>query len=196
MHHLLSDIERGAFLIYDFLPGVTDIREQFPLNHDETQAIAERAGIRHPVGARARTPLVQTTDLVIDMVRDGRTVSLARSVKRSVELQELRALELEIERRYWTAKGVDWGIVTERELHAPLLRNLELLQGCNQLNELEHFQGYYAEHPVFIAAELEAWGNATLQEVCRRSMPGSALMSAAPYYSSAISLPQRSGLLT
>lgn len=62
IHHLLSDIERGAFLIYDFRDDVQDIREQFPLDLDRTQYIAEAAGIRHPVDRGSRVALVQTTE--------------------------------------------------------------------------------------------------------------------------------------
>lgn len=78
LHHLLSDLERGAFLIYDFRDDVRDIREQFPLVLDQTRSIAERAGIRHPVDSKSRTDLVQTTDLVIDLERDGWIVTISR----------------------------------------------------------------------------------------------------------------------
>lgn len=168
VHHLLSDLERGAFLIYDYLSGVTDIREQFPLDRESTLAIAEQAGIRHPQDVRTQTPLVQTTDLVIDIVRKGRSETLVRTVKPSSELQKARVIEkLEIERRYWTDRGVDWGIVTERELPATLIRNLELLQGCMWLDQLQQpFAGYYAERATLAASELEAWGSATLQQFC------------------------------
>lgn len=168
VHHLLSGLERGAFLIYDYLSGVTDIREQFPLDRDATRAIAEQAGILHPVDVRTKTPLVQTTDLVIDLVRNGQIETIARSVKPSSELQKKRAMaKLEIERRYWTDRGVDWGIVTERELPEPVIRNLELLQGCGDLDQLNQpFAGYYAERAVLVASELEAWGDATLQQFC------------------------------
>lgn len=32
IHHLFSDLERGAFLEYDWRDDVCDIREQFPLD--------------------------------------------------------------------------------------------------------------------------------------------------------------------
>ncbi len=164
VHHLLSDIERGAFLIYD----ARDIREQFPLDLDQTRSIAKAAGIRHPVDSKSRADLVQTTDLVMDLEHDGKIVTIARTVKPSDALGIPRTIEkLEIERRYWAAKGIEWGIVTERELPPNLLRNLELLQGCASLDDLNQpFEGYYRERAGLIASELEAWPDPTLQAFC------------------------------
>lgn len=169
VHHLLSDLERGAFLIYDFRDDVRDIREQFPLDRDETRSIAEAAGIRHPIDASSRAPLVQTTDLVIDLDRGGKTTTIARTIKPSSELAKARTIEkLEIERRYWSVRGVDWGIVTERELPSALLRNLELLQACASLDDLKQpYEGYYRERAGLIATELERWPRATLREFCQ-----------------------------
>lgn len=184
VHHLLSDIERRAFLIYDFRDDVRDIREQFPLDLDHTLAISGDAGIRHPVDSKSRTELVQTTDLVIDLEHQGRIVTIARAIKPSDALGKPRTVEkLEIERRYCNSRGVDWGIITERELPPVLLRNLELMQGCALLDDLNQpFDGYYRERASLIAAELESWPNLTLQAFCaqmdsRLSLnPGGALL--------------------
>lgn len=169
VHHLLSDIERRAFLIYDFRDDVRDIREQFPLDLDQTRSIAEAAGIRHPVDSKSRVDLVQTTDLIIDLERDGKIVTIARTIKPAEDLGKPRTIEkLEIERRFWAAQGVDWAIVTERELPTVLCRNLELLQGCHSLDDLNQpFEGYYRERAGLIAAELDRWPTATLQEFCQ-----------------------------
>lgn len=169
VHHLLSDIERRAFLIYDFRDDVRDIREQFPLDLDRTRSIAEEAGIRHPVDSKSRVDLVQTTDLVIDLERDGKIVTIARTIKPADDLGKSRTIEkLEIERRYWMAQGVDWGIITERELPPVFFRNLELLQGCATLDDLNQpFEGYYNERAGLIAAELDRWPTTTLQQFCQ-----------------------------
>ncbi len=63
IHHLLSDLERNALLIFDFWDDVVDLRGQFPLDRDETQAIADQGGIAHPVDSKSRVALVQTTDI-------------------------------------------------------------------------------------------------------------------------------------
>lgn len=81
MHRLLSDIERRAFLIYNFHDGVWDIREQFPLDLDQTRSIAKSAGIRHPVDSKSCVDLGQTTNLVIDPERNGKVFTIARTIK-------------------------------------------------------------------------------------------------------------------
>ena len=93
VHHLLSDIERHTFHLFDWDDAVTDIREQFPLDRDITPRIAEQLGVEHPRDVKTRTPLVMTTDFLVDMVRDGRQVLLALAVKPAEELDKPRVLE-------------------------------------------------------------------------------------------------------
>src|SRR5437763_1442382 len=44
VHHFLSRLELKFFYILEWLQHVLDIREQFPLDLDETLAIADRLG--------------------------------------------------------------------------------------------------------------------------------------------------------
>lgn len=77
IHHLLSDLEFRTLLIYDWSRIVTDIREQFPLDRDDTRRIAAAMGVRHPADPRSGTDVVMTTDLLIDMVEAGEPISAA-----------------------------------------------------------------------------------------------------------------------
>lgn len=130
VHHLLSDIERRAFLIYDWAENVTDIREQFPLDRAATQRIAGEMGVRHPSYPGDSVPVVMTTDLLLDVRIEGRDLLAARAIKPASALNDTRTLEkLEIERRFWAEREVDWGLVTERDLPPVLISNLEWLQG-------------------------------------------------------------------
>lgn len=130
VHHLLSDIERRSFLIYDRAENVTDIREQFPLDRTTTQRIAAEMGVRHPTYPGSNVPVVMTTDLLLDVRIEGRDLLAARAIKPTSALGDGRVLEkLEIERRFWAEREVDWGLVTERELPPVLIGNLEWLQG-------------------------------------------------------------------
>lgn len=81
MHHLFSDIEHHTFLIYDFHDGVRDIREQFPLDLDQTRCIAKSACIRHPVDSKSCVDLGQTTNLVKYPERNGKVFTIARTIK-------------------------------------------------------------------------------------------------------------------
>lgn len=85
VQHLLSDIEFRSFLLFDWAQDAVDIRGQFPLDRDATQRIVESTGISHPCDVATRTPLVMTTDLVIDMERQER-VSLVETERRLAKL--------------------------------------------------------------------------------------------------------------
>ena len=77
-----------------------------------------------------------TSDFRITLVEGDRTVDQIRTVKYAESLCNKRVLEkFEIERRYWERRGIDWGIVTERELAPPLARNIELLRGKQCLTD-------------------------------------------------------------
>ncbi|WP_346344138.1 TnsA endonuclease N-terminal domain-containing protein [Magnetospirillum sulfuroxidans] len=107
VHHFLSDIEVSLFYLLDWHDAVLDIREQFPLDREETQAIAERAGIKYPVDSQTRVPLVQTTDFLVDYVVAGEHRRIAYAVKPVEALSEKRKAELlELERLYWLARGI------------------------------------------------------------------------------------------
>jgi hypothetical protein len=160
IHHLLSDLEYRTLLIYDWSRIVTDIREQFPLDRDDTRRIASAKGVQHPADPHSGTDLVMTTDFVIDMAKVTGSVTVARAVKPSADLDDLRTLEkLEIERRYWTEKGVDWGIVTERELPVVPMKKLHKLVGHREFNK-----GPTPELVGMIDRELPSWPEATLRE--------------------------------
>lgn len=127
VHHLLSDLEAYVFYTYEWSKKVIEIKEQFPLLPlDETLSIAEEIGVVHPTDPVTKHPMVMSTDFVLTSQR-GLTVDFyARQVKYESALSDYRTLEkLEIERRYWLRRDVDYGIVTERDIHMPLIRNVK-----------------------------------------------------------------------
>ena len=144
VHHLLSDIERDLFFLFDWPESVTDIREQFPLDRQITQRIADQLGIKHPRDTGTQVPLVMSTDLLVDIVRDGKQVLLARAVKPSEKLSDRRVIEkLEIERRYWAEQGIDWSIVTERDIPKTFARNIGWVHTCASVETLgQPYPGY------------------------------------------------------
>ncbi|MCK0473762.1 TnsA endonuclease N-terminal domain-containing protein [Halalkalibacter sp. APA_J-10(15)] len=136
IHHLLSDLERNYFYLSEWSDQVIDIREQFPLNREITTAIAERVGIKHPEDSTSKTPLVMTTDFYITARIDNEVINLARTIKPSKDLNSSRVIEkFEIERVYWEDKNIDWGIVTEKELHKETIENIVWLRSSKKLSE-------------------------------------------------------------
>lgn len=130
-HHFLSNLERDYFYILEWSPAVSDIREQFPLELDETLSISERLGIRHPANPKTKEPVVMTTDFVIDVLVGGRASQKARSIKMSRDLASRRTIEKqEIERTYWAERKIDWGIVTELDIPKALTRNIQWIHSA------------------------------------------------------------------
>lgn len=125
IHHLLSNHELRYFYLLDWSEEVCDIREQYPLIElDTVIEIAEKAGIRYPFDGTSGFPYVLTSDFLITT----RTGEVARTIKAKKELEKSRVREkLEIERRYWTQKGVDWKIVTEDQINHQKARSIEWL---------------------------------------------------------------------
>ena len=126
LHHFLSDHESRYFYTLEWVDAVTDIREQFPIiDFETTQEIAEEMGIKHPTDPKSGFPCIITTDFLITVNIDGKTKQVARTIKPSEQLNDKRTIEkFEIERRYWAAKEIDWGIVTEKEIPKTLANNV------------------------------------------------------------------------
>ncbi len=83
-HHLLSNLEYDCFLVLDWEESIVDIREQYPLLPlEETLALAEEIGIRHPTYPGSDDPVVCTTDFLITIRRRNRVVDEAIAVKPS-----------------------------------------------------------------------------------------------------------------
>ena len=138
VHHLLSNLELSYFYILEWSPLVFDIREQYPLLPlEETLAIAEQFGIRYPTDPKTKEPIVMTTDFFITVPRSIEVIEQARTLKIAKDLQSERTLEkLEIERRYWHSRNIDWGIVTEQEIPQALAKNVEWLHTFFRIEDL------------------------------------------------------------
>jgi hypothetical protein len=138
VHHLLSNLELSYFYILEWSPVVFDIREQYPLLPlEETLAIAEQCGIRHPTDPKTKEPVVMTTDFFITVPQSIEVIEQARTLKTAKDLQSERTLEkLEIERLYWHNRNIDWGIVTEQEIPQALAKNVDWLHAFFRLEDL------------------------------------------------------------
>jgi hypothetical protein len=144
---------------------VLDIREQFPLlEYKDAMEMAKMAGIAYPTDNASKFPYILTTDFMIDTFGG----QMARTVKLSKDLNNLRTLEkLEIERRYWGKRGIDWKITTEKEIDLPQARAAEKLHCyCSE----DSMNGIGADHKA-IAAQFLALYNETrlsVQTIAKR----------------------------
>lgn len=144
VHHFLSNLELSYFYVLEWSPIVFDIREQYPLLPlEETLAIAEQCSIPHPTDPKTKEPVVMTTDFLITVPRSIEVIEQARTVKTAKDLQSERTLEkLEIERRYWQCRDIDWGIVTEREIPEAIAKNVEWLHPFFEIEYLSFLSQY------------------------------------------------------
>lgn len=165
-HHLLSKIEAGLFLILDWSDSVVDIREQFPLDREETRRIAAEMGVRHPADPQSRIDIVMTTDFLATVRTNASTKEIARSVKPAKELDIIRTLEKqEIERRYWHLRGVDWGLVTDLDLPSQRIKNLRWLHEMQSLQYMTApYTGYWDDRcSKFLSCLTQAGGMSVKQ---------------------------------
>lgn len=66
---------------------------------------------------------------------------MARTVKMKDELLKERVLEkFEIEREYWQRRDIDWGIVTEEEIHKVMARNISYIHDYYNIRDYDVFQ--------------------------------------------------------
>ena len=149
-HHFLSTLELLYYFILEWSRMVTDIREQYPLLPiDDTLAIADSFGIKHPTHPKTKEPVVLTTDFYISLRNENGSFEHARTVKYAKDLSDRRTLEkLEIERRYWEVREIDWGIVTEHEIPTELAKNVDFL------HDAWHLPKYIPEKSISPIAEL------------------------------------------
>jgi hypothetical protein len=128
IHHLFTDSETRYFYLLEWEDAVIDIREHFPLL-DYIEWVQERDDLRFDMftDKKSGTPYIISTSFLITLkAQGGKTGYMARSLKAASELEKRISLErLEIERRYWEAMGIDWGIVTNKDISAVKAKNIE-----------------------------------------------------------------------
>ena len=127
IHHLLSDQEKRTFYLFEWSDAVIDIREQYPLLDLElAMSLADEMNIKYPEDQEHHIPYVLTTDFMITIEREEKSVQVARTVKSTKELEKKRTVEkLELERRYYLAQNIDWGIITEKGISRIFASNVE-----------------------------------------------------------------------
>ena len=126
VHHVFSILERRYFYALLWSNRIVDIKTQQLLPLENTQEIADRMGIRHPINPKTHELAQMSTDFVLDVIKNDVTIIEARSVKPEKEIYKRRTVEkLEIERLYWVEKGIDWRLVTERQIPMTLAENVE-----------------------------------------------------------------------
>lgn len=115
--HLMSDLELRAYLMLRENPRVQELFEQVPLELSTTQSICEELNTYHPSNPRTKDSIVMTTDFVAYVRVDKALIPKAYAVKPFCELEDRRVYsKLLIEKRYWEQKGIEWAVITEKNI--------------------------------------------------------------------------------
>ncbi len=119
-------MEKKYFYLLEWSDIVVDIRGQFPLFDGELAInIAQEKGIEYPAFKGTDIPFIITTDFVITISSDnGKLKNIARTVKPSEDLDKKSVIEL----CYWEEKGINWGVVNERDRNHIIARQLPKYQ--------------------------------------------------------------------
>lgn len=140
--HLLSDIETRYFYLTEFDDSILQVKEHFPLmNYEDVVGEQEDIDIRKFKDKQSGFPYILTTTFLITVRgKDGNTFEVARSVKASHELEKRAVIErFELIRRYFYKKGVDWALVTNKEIPLIKAKNIEWIHPAKFLEETTDF---------------------------------------------------------
>lgn len=125
---LLSEGELNTnYYLHSGLRPVIAIFEQVAQPPQETRAIARELGVKHP--AKTGRDVIMSTDFLIveeDGTGERRT---AISYKQEESLTPRVLEKLEIDRVYWTRRGVSWILMLDTELPQIVVRNMQILHG-------------------------------------------------------------------
>ena len=156
VHHLLSDVEYEIFLASEWSRSVTDIREQYPLDREITQTVAQQLKIAHPHYPGTKVPTVMTVDFLLTVIDNGSKRLVALNAKTDAEAEDSRSLEkLEIQRSYFEQLGVDHHLMYESQLPSQKLKNIAWIRDAQLKDgELEPVPGHYASFCPRMSKEL------------------------------------------
>ncbi|MGL4731548.1 MAG: TnsA endonuclease C-terminal domain-containing protein [Clostridium sp.] len=128
IHQLFTDSETRYFYLLEWEDNVIDIREHYPLlDFDEVVKEKDDLNFDYFKDKNSGEYYVLSTSFLITVKdMEGEVKYIARSLKASSELEKKITIErLEIERRYWESKGIDWGIITEKDIPVIKAKNIE-----------------------------------------------------------------------
>lgn len=130
IHHFFTDSETRCFYLFEWEDNVEDIREHYPLLNYEG-VVKEKDDLNFDYFKDKHSGeyyVLYTSFLITVKGLDGKPKYIARSLKASSELEKKVTIErLEIERRYWKSKNIDWGIITEKDIPIIKAKNIEWL---------------------------------------------------------------------
>ena len=119
---LLSQGEAIAWYLLRWDDDNLDVREQFPLELEETKKIAEAYGIKHPAD-RSGNPVVMTTDFLVTRANGEIAISIKSDLK-SFKANNRAIEKAYIEKKYWERQGVPFYLLTKEDMNRAMADNI------------------------------------------------------------------------
>lgn len=153
IHHLLSVLETNVFTLLDFNKNVIDINEHYEL-YDVRELIDDLDIDFNSFKDKNKNDYKISTTFLITLKNNKK---VAISCKNYSELYKNNVqLYLEIQRRYWKRKNIEWWIVTNKDINEIKLKNIKWLNLSKDmpinidiykevLDSLDTFQGNLKE---------------------------------------------------
>lgn len=164
IHHLFSDVEYDIFLASEWSRSVVDIREQFPLDRELTQTIAQELKIRHPYYPGTQVPTVMTVDFLLTVISAGKESFIAVNAKRDEEAEDSTSLEkLEIQRTYFEQLEIPHHLIYNSQLPSQKLKNIGWIREAQlKEGEFEPREGYFGTLRSHMGRELNVASDLTV----------------------------------
>ncbi|MBV7276467.1 heteromeric transposase endonuclease subunit TnsA [Clostridium sp. PL3] len=126
IHHLQSDNQLRVFLLLEWNDIVKNIEENVEIKDLEI-IIDNVEDLRLDKFSDNEGQLYQLhTNFLVTTERDNVEEQIAISVKSLSEIERRTVIEkIEIERRFWRAKGIRFYVVTEKEINKQLVDNIK-----------------------------------------------------------------------
>lgn len=140
LHHYLSEhFELAHHYQMEWSLEVIDIREQFALLPlEKTLYIAEKLGVKHPIDPKTKHPVVMTTDMLLT-IKNGDDINfVAHSIKPISKLNKRVLEKLEIEKQFFKDQGINWMLITEKQINYDLVKNVEWLHSARNIDGLNY----------------------------------------------------------
>lgn len=139
IHHLQSDNQLRAFLILEWSDSVVDIKEGVRLENllEEINDVENLRLDKFIDKSSGKTYDLFTNFLVTVRYGDKEVIN-AIAIKNSSELKRKSTIEkIEIERRYWKSKSIEFYLITEKEIDKTLVSNIQWVRDTVLLDSVE-----------------------------------------------------------
>lgn len=129
--NLLSEAEAKVFFLLLWADEVSDIKEQYVLDLEETQKIAEGLGFRKPAKRMSTDFFFKMKDPVYNF--GAISVKASRSQLKNERTREL----LKIEESYWNNKGVNYELVFADDINPIVTKNIRNITRITEPEDIE-----------------------------------------------------------